>query len=152
MENRITNTNTKSDSVCNGPNANCLQLFATLLRVFGKRSRTCLEIESKYNLLQIKKKRKKDIIWSDLFRLLGMVNLAQKREKIACEHCVCRILIDSKNHSSIKCSDCCLKLLKRKSYMRASLFFPIAFIPNLRYYFPTFCCFCASCIEMVLSG
>ena len=27
--------------------------------------------------------------------------------------------------------------------MRASL----SFLSNLRYYFPTFCCFCASCVE-----
>ena len=51
----------------------CMRLFATLLRVYGKRSRTCLEIESKYNLFQIKEK--KEIIWSDLSHLIGMVNL-----------------------------------------------------------------------------
>ena len=34
-----------------------MRLFATLLRVYGKRSRTCLEIESKYNLFQIKEKK-----------------------------------------------------------------------------------------------
>ena len=71
----MANTNAKSDSVCDRANANCLQLFATLLSVYGKRSRTSLEIESKYNLFQIKKQQK-EIIWSDLSRLLGMVNVA----------------------------------------------------------------------------
>ena len=58
--------------------------------IYGKRSRTCLEIESKHNLL---------------------------------------------------------KLLKRKSYIRASLSFRMSFISNLRYYFPAFRCVCASCVE-----
>ena len=39
----VANTNAKSDSVCDRVKASCLQLFATLLRVYGKRSRTSLE-------------------------------------------------------------------------------------------------------------
>ena len=62
LENRIANTQMPK-----------VTLFVTLLRVYGNRSRTCLEIESKYSLFQIKKK--KEITWSDLSRLLGMVNL-----------------------------------------------------------------------------
>ena len=58
--------------------------------IYGKRSRTCLKIESKKN-------------W--------------------------------------------LKLLKRKYYTRASLSLRISFISNLRYYFPAFHGFCASCVE-----
>ena len=53
----------------------------------------------------------------------------------------------SENHSRIKRMDCCLKLLKRKSYLRASLSFRISFISNLIYYFLAFRCFCASCVE-----
>ena len=50
IENRIANTNAKSDSVCDQANPNCLR------RVHGKRSHTCLEIESKYNF-KLKKGR-----------------------------------------------------------------------------------------------
>ena len=57
MENIIANTNAQSDSVCDRANANCFRLFATLLRVYAKRSRTCLEIESKYNLLKLLKRK-----------------------------------------------------------------------------------------------
>ena len=68
-------TNAKSDchSVCDRPNAvcNCLRRCYVYM---GKRSHTCLEIESKYNFFQIKKK-KKETTRSDLFCLLGMVNL-----------------------------------------------------------------------------
>ena len=76
-----------------------------------------------------------------------MVNLIYNETKLAHEDCGHRILVDSKNHSNIKRTDCCLKLLKRKSYMRASLSFRISFISDLRYYFPAFHCFCASCVE-----
>ena len=52
---------------------------------YGNRSGTCLEVESEHNLFQIKKK-KKEIIWSDLSCLLRMVNLTLKEGKLACEN------------------------------------------------------------------
>ena len=75
MENRIANTSAKSDSACDQANANCLQLFATLLRVYGKRSHTCLEIDSKYNLFQIKKKK------DNMERLISFTRNGESRIK-----------------------------------------------------------------------
>ena len=67
MENRIANTNAKSDSVCDQANQ------------YGKRSRTSLEIESKYNLFEIKKKER-----DNMERLISFTRNGEspiKREK-----------------------------------------------------------------------
>ena len=81
MEKRIAKKkkNAKSDSVCDRANANCLRLFATLLPVYGKRSRICLEIESKCNLFQLKKER------DNIERLISFTRNGEthiKREKV----------------------------------------------------------------------
>ena len=76
--------------------------------------------------------KKKKIIWSNIPRLLQMVNLTycKKERKVARKHCGRQILIHSESHSSIKGMDCCLKLLKKKYCVRASLLFKIIIFPH----------------------
>ena len=51
-----------------------------------------------------------------------------------------------KNHSSTKRKDCCWNYQKEILY-EPILSFRISFLSNVRYYFPAFRCFCASCVE-----
>ena len=53
----------------------------------------------------------------------------------------------AKNHSSTKRKDCCWNYLLKRILYKPILSFWISFLFNVRYYFPAFRCFCASCVE-----